>query len=221
MLPAGDAGRRTSSSQRAPAAPARDLGRARSPSACSPRSRGCASTSRRRSCSSRPQPIVTVAHTLGPRHDVVTRELVGAAHARRAARRAVDGQRRSADGGADRPRRRRPRHRRAGARPRGGRRAAYTGSDALRRERDQAVALERRERFPVPRLLAPAATARSAAARRSRNEPSNATACAAARTASRARGSCRERALAAAGDARRGRSSRRGRTAPACTKPSN
>ena len=29
----------------------------------------------------RPQPIVTVARTLGPRHDVVTRELVDAAHA--------------------------------------------------------------------------------------------------------------------------------------------
>jgi len=29
----------------------------------------------------RPQPIVTVARTIGPRHDVVTAELVGAAHA--------------------------------------------------------------------------------------------------------------------------------------------
>ena len=29
----------------------------------------------------RPQPIVTVARTLGPRHDVVTRELIEAAHA--------------------------------------------------------------------------------------------------------------------------------------------
>jgi glycerophosphoryl diester phosphodiesterase len=29
----------------------------------------------------RPQPIITVARTIGPRHDVVTAELVDAAHA--------------------------------------------------------------------------------------------------------------------------------------------
>ena len=124
-----------------------------------------------------PQPIATVARTLGPRHDVVTRELVEAAHAlgMRVVPWTVNDVRRMAelvDLGVDGLVTDEPALAREVARSQLAA-ASSVGSEATPSRSTTSPSRSSDTSASPSRGCSPPATARSATARRSRNEPSN------------------------------------------------